>query len=434
MSNSHLLTGGSLDVLIIVSIDFSLKSQLSMLSKYSLIMPSERVGSFNIHCLVHTWARDRQTPGQRYFNVKKAVVAIATAADAIREPRSRRRVFERQILQHIRHCLDCLLPASVNSVGYHYWTILGSVCKHQHKHKDAEKVYRYAKKDLDGKPALENEKAMVLLQLASISIAREIFSEAEEILRVVLDQTGKRDLRLLSLINLATVYEGQERFDEVEQYLKEALDLCEDIFGPNDVRTLSLVHRLAFRYRQQRQYERADFLLGRELLSFEACVGSDHPETIMVQARLAVLCEEEGKYEETEALLERSLNTHERVLGPEHPKTPSIVANLAAVYDLQGSVVESQPLYVRALKGTERMLGPGHSETLNIRENMALNCHLRGKYKEAVAIYEDVLEARLSRPHNAEDIERTKARLIELYEQRAVLKNKQRRQESWLLW
>ena len=80
------------------------------------------------------------------------------------------------------------------------------------------------------------------------------------------------------------------------------------------------------------------------------------------------------------------------------------------------------------------MLGPGHSEILNIRENMALNCHLRGKYKEAVAIYEDVLEARLSRLHNAEDIERTKARLIELYEQRAVLKNKQKRQESWLLW
>ena len=434
MSNSHLLNGGSLDVLIAVAIELTLKSQISILSKYSLIMPSERVDSFNIHSLVHTLARDRQTPRQRVSNVEKAVVALATAADANRGPESRRRLFERQITPHIRHCLDYLLPASINSVGYHYWTILGSVCKHQDQHEDAEKLYSYAKEDLDGKPALENEKAMVLLQLASISIARGKTSEAEEISRLMLEKTGKRDLRLLFLINLATVSGAQSRFDEKEQYLKEALYQCEDMFGPNDIRTLSLVDDLATMYREQRQYEKAEFLLGRELLAFEARVGSDHPATVMVQTQLALLCEEQGKYEETEALLERSLNTHERVLGSDHPKTLRIVASLAAVYDLQGNVAESQPLYVRALEGTERMLGPKHRETLNIRENMALNCHVRGKYKEAEAIYQDVLEVRLSRPHNAEDIERTKARLAELYEQQGDLKKNQGRQRSWLLW
>ena len=125
-------------------------------------MRSERVDSFNIHYLVHTRARDRQPPGQRCSNVENAVVTIATAADAIREPESRRRVFERQILPHIKHCLDYVLPASVSSMEYHYWSILGSVCKNQDKHEDAEKLYRYAKEDLDGKPALEREKTMVL--------------------------------------------------------------------------------------------------------------------------------------------------------------------------------------------------------------------------------------------------------------------------------
>ena len=141
-------------------------------------MPSERVDSFNIHYSIHKWARDWQTPSQRDSNVERAVVAIATAADAVQEPESRRRVFERQILPHIRHCLDYLRPASVSSVGYHYWSTLGSVCKHQDQHEDAEKLYGYAKEDLDGKAALENEKAMVLLQLASISIARGKYSEA----------------------------------------------------------------------------------------------------------------------------------------------------------------------------------------------------------------------------------------------------------------
>lgn len=401
-------------------------------------MPGEGVDSFNIHYLVHTWARDRQTPGQRRSNVKKAVVAIATAADAVREPESRRRVFERQILPHIRHCLDYLLPASVSSVGYQYWSVLGSVCKHQEQHEDAEKLYGYAKEDLDRKAGLRNEKAIVLLQLASISIARRKISEAEKMSRLVLEQTGKRDLRLLSLINLAIVYGFQSRFDEMEQYLKEALDQCEDIFGPNDVRTLSLVDDLGTMYREQGRYEKAEFLLRRELLSFEARVGSDHPETMIAQAQLALLCEEQCKYEETEALLERSLNTHERVLGSEHPKTLSLVASLAAVYDLQGSFAESHPLYVRALEGTERMLGSKHTATLNILENMALSCYAQGKYKKAERMFRDILGVRLSQTHNIEDIERTRARLAELYEQQGsekdVLKNQQRRQNSWLLW
>ena len=63
--------------------------------------------------------------------------------------------------------------------------------------------------------------------------------------RLVLDQTGKRVLRMFSLINLATVYGSQSRSDEVEQHLKEALNQYEDIFGPNHVRTLSLVDDLA---------------------------------------------------------------------------------------------------------------------------------------------------------------------------------------------
>ncbi len=386
-------------------------------------MPSERVDSFNIHYLVHTWARDRQTPGQRRSNVPKAVVVIATAADAVREPESRRRVFERQILPHIRHCLDYLMPASVSSVGYHYWSILGSVCKHQDQHEDAEKLYGYAKEDLDGKPALENEKAMVLLQLASISIAREKISEAEGLSRQVLEQTEKMDLRLLSLINLASVYEFQGQFQEAEQYLKEALDQCEHIFGPNGVRTSRLVDHLATMYQKQGQYERAEFLLRRELLSFEAHVGSDHPETMMVQGKLALLCEEQCKYEETETFLERSLNAHERVLGSDHPKTLSIVASLAATYDLQGSLAESHPLYVRALEGTERMLGSKHRATLNIRENMALNCYAQGKYKKAEEMFRNILEVRLSQTHNVEDIERTRARLAELYKQQGSEKD-----------
>ena len=395
-------------------------------------MPSERIDSFNIHRMVHTWAQDRQDPGQWRLNVEKAVVVIATAADSLREPEARRRVFERHILPHIRHCLDYVAPASVSSVGYHYWCILGSVCKHQDEHEDAEKLYRYAKEDLDGKPALENEKAMVLLQIASIFIASGKVSEAEKMSRLVLDRTGERDLRLLSRINLASACKFQSRFYEAEQYLKDALYQCEDIFGPNNLRTLRLMDNLATMYQEQGKYENAEWLLRRELLSFEAHVGSDHPETRMTEVKLASVCEEQGKCEEAEALLEVSLGTHERLLGSEHPKTLSIVASLAVIYDLQGSFAESYPLYVRALGGRKRTLGSKHPATLDILENMALRYYAQGEYKEAEEILRNVLEARLSQTHNVEAIELVKARLAEVYKRQGF--EKEKTSQRGLLW
>ena len=368
--------------------------------------------------MVHRWARDRQTPDQRRYNVEKAVVAVATAADAVQEPESRRRVFERQILPHIRHCLDYLLPVSVSPVGYRYWSILGSVCKHQDQNEVAENLYRYAIQDLDGKPALESEKEMAFLQIASIFIASGKVSEAEKMSRLVLDRTGERNLRLLSRINLAFACKFQSRFHEAEQYMKDAIYQCEDIFGPNNLRTLRLVDDLATMYRERGRYARAEMLLRRELLSSEALVGTDHPETVMAQGKLASVFEEQGKYEEAEALLERSLNVHERVLGYEHPKTLSVVASLAVLYDLQGSFAESQPLYIRALEGKERMLGASHPAVLDIRENMALGRHMQGRDEEAEEILRSVLEARLSQTHKTEDIERVQMRLAELHKQR----------------
>ena len=395
-------------------------------------MPSERIDSFDIDHMVHTWARYRQNPGQLRLNVEKAVVVIATAADAVREPEPRRRFFERQILPHIRQCLEYLTPASFSSVGYHYWNILASVCKHQDEYEDAEKLYRYAKEDLDEKPALENERETVLLHIASMSMARGKSAEAEEMSRLVLEQTKERDLRLLSRINIASACKSQSRFHEAEQYLKDALCQCEDMFGPNNLRTLRLVDNLATLYRERGRYARAEMLLRRELLSSEALVGTDHPETVMAQGKLALVCKEQGKYEEAETLLERSLNVHERVLGYEHPKTLSVVASLAALYDLQGSFTESRPLYIRALKGKERMLGSRHPAVLDIRENMALGRHMQGRDKEAEEILRSVLEARLSQAHDVEAIERVKARLAELHKQQGLEKGNMSQRR--LLW
>ena len=402
----------------------SIESQISLLSSYSLLMPSEITGSFSIHCFVHEWARERQTLYQQRYMVERAITVIATAVDAVQKPELRRWSFERQILPHITESLRwaVYIPhVGINPVGYYHWNILGSVCKHQGKYEDAEKLYRLANEHLSLEPGLEIKKAEVTLEIASVCAVQKKLDEAAQLSTLVLQQikriSGSHNLEIRSLSILASVLSLQNRFAEAMQHYRSALAQSEDFYGFNHPQTLRLVRQLATKYREYDQVEKTEMLLRRELLSLEEQVGIDQPLTMTIQRELTAVYQDQGKYEEAEILLRRSLEVYEATFGCDHIGTVDINARLAVLCDLQGRFDESLILYEHALASKAKMLGHSHPATLKVFENMALSYRMQGKYREAEDIYHTVLRTREKTEYNTEETQRISARLAEVYEE-----------------
>ena len=76
----------------------------------------------------------------------------------------------------------------------------------------------------------------------------------------------------------------------------------------------------------QGRYDEAEPLYERALEIKEEVLGPDHPDTAQSLNNLAALHESQGRYDKAEPLLERALAIREEALGPKHPHT-QIVRN-----------------------------------------------------------------------------------------------------------
>ena len=196
---------------------------------------------------------------------------------------------------------------------------------------------------------------------------------------------------LIARDNLAGAYEDVGRFDEAIELLERVLVGSERVLGPDHPDTLMTRNNLAVAYRSVGRFDEAIELLGRVLAEQERVLDPDHPDTLGTRNNLAFAYQSAGRFDEAIELFERVLADQERVLGPDHPKTLTTRGNLAGAYRSVGRFDEAIELFERVLADQERVLGPDHPDTLGTRNNLAVAYHSAGRFDEAIDAWEELL-------------------------------------------
>ena len=196
---------------------------------------------------------------------------------------------------------------------------------------------------------------------------------------------------LIARDNLAGAYEDVGRFDEAIELLERVLVGSERVLGPDHPDTLMTRNNLAVAYRSVGRFDEAIELLGRVLAEQERVLDPDHPDTLGTRNNLAFAYQSAGRFDEAIELFERVLADQERVLGPDHPDTLATRNNLAVAYHSAGRFDEAIELFERVLADQERVLGPDHPDTLATRNNLAVAYHSAGRFDEAIDAWEELL-------------------------------------------
>ena len=173
--------------------------------------------------------------------------------------------------------------------------------------------------------------------------------------------------------------------------LSAAVEVIEDVLGPDHPDTLIARDNLAGAYEDVGRFDEAIELSERVLAEQERVLGPDHPKTLTVRNNLAGAYHSAGRFDEAIELFERVLADQERVLGPDHPKTLTTRGNLASAYQSAGRFDEAIELFERVLADQERVLGPDHPDTLGTRNNLAVAYHSAGRFDEAIDAWEELL-------------------------------------------
>ena len=196
---------------------------------------------------------------------------------------------------------------------------------------------------------------------------------------------------LIARDNLAGAYEDVGRFDEAIELSERVLAEQERVLGPDHPKTLTVRNNLAGAYHSAGRFDEAIELLERVLVGSERVLGPDHPDTLMTRNNLAVAYRSVGRFDEAIELLGRVLAEQERVLDPDHPDTLGTRNNLAFAYQSAGRFDEAIELFERVLADQERVLGPDHPDTLGTRNNLAFAYQSAGRFDEAIELFERVL-------------------------------------------
>jgi len=153
------------------------------------------------------------------------------------------------------------------------------------------------------------------------------------------------------------------KFSEAAPIAAKALNLREQIFGPQHPEVAKSLNNLGDLYRLSGDFAKARPLLERAMAMFEKEPGIDERGLANCLNNLAVLYRESGEYTKAESLFQRAVAIREKVLGPESAELADTLSNFGDVYRYTGDAAKAEPLYQRAIKIFEKTSGPNDPNT-----------------------------------------------------------------------
>ena len=167
--------------------------------------------------------------------------------------------------------------------------------------------------------------------------------------------------------------------------LSAAVEVIEDVLGPDHPDTLTVRNNLAGAYHSAGRFGEAIELFEQVLADRVRVLGPDHPDTLTTRNNLAGAYRSVGRFGEAIDAWEELLLDCQRVLGADHPYTLGIRNNLAGAYDSVGRFGEAIDAWEELLPDCQRVLGADHPVTLTVRDNFV------GRLDEVIDALEKLL-------------------------------------------
>jgi tetratricopeptide (TPR) repeat protein len=170
-----------------------------------------------------------------------------------------------------------------------------------------------------------------------------------------------------SLGDIADCYVGLKQYEQALPFRLRALEIRENIYGPEHLEIFSCTLRLGDLLTKMQRWEQAIPVFKRALAICEIFYGSEHTEhvvTAYVIYWLALAYTKLNQYEQSLPLLQRALGIYEKFHDAKHHSfIYNTILLLAEVYEKLEQWNEALPLRQRALEICKKIHGTEHEDT-----------------------------------------------------------------------
>ncbi len=256
--------------------------------------------------------------------------------------------------------------------------------------------------------------------LAVVLAMQGEYPEAEEIMRRLLE--SRRAVMPAgaymgnTLGNLGAVVLARELYAEAEPILRETIALMREKFGSDHPRLARRINSLGRVKIATGDLDQAEALFHESTEIFERTERTDHPQYFVAQRGLGRVLGARENHAEAVTVLKATLTGERRIYGESHAAVADTLEALGLVWLRSGNVTES----VEALRGSLAIRiatrGETHPDTARVRRHLAEALIEAGDLSAAEPLLLEALEAQTEklRPEHPQ-IASTRAALVDLY-------------------
>ncbi|KAF8595921.1 TPR-like protein, partial [Ceratobasidium sp. AG-I] len=313
---------------------------ISELESYSLISLDQFNRNYNIHPLVHLWARSTcANPSVLAASTIWLIALAVTKGDA-----SIDYAFRRTLVPHM---------SAVPSTQVLCFDVASSFARVYHETGQFMLAEKLQKQVLETSRRLLGMTHLYTLgMLSNLAVTYQAQHRWEDALKLQTEelqarkciQNHKHPSMLTCMHNMASSYRNMGHLEDAERMRLEVLKARAETLGEDDPDTLCTMHNLATLYRKQGRYPEAEKLGLEVVAGCRRVLKCDHPKTLMAMNSLATIYQTQKKWLQAEELRKDAFNISKRVLGRDDPKTILSMKKLLVVYEKQGKTREAELL------------------------------------------------------------------------------------------
>jgi non-specific serine/threonine protein kinase/serine/threonine-protein kinase len=199
---------------------------------------------------------------------------------------------------------------------------------------------------------------------------------------------GQPALQSRLMQTLGTVHQQLGMSDQARVLFRQAVQIREKAYGPNDTLVAESLNGLGDAARSKGDLALADSAYVRALAIREAAFGPESREVASTLASLAVLRTRQGKLAQAESLYHRVLPIDERLRPPSDQSLLRRRSGLANVYFAQGRLAEAESIFLQVLAVQRRALGEDHYDVGSTLNNLGGTYYQLKRYDDALRSYE----------------------------------------------
>jgi tetratricopeptide (TPR) repeat protein len=236
-------------------------------------------------------------------------------------------------------------------------------------------------------------------RLGRLLIKLNQFDKADELYKVLLEQTSDKSEKAHYYNNLGCVKDDQGDYKKAIEYYEQGLEIEQKTLPPNHPSLATSYNNIGLVYNNMGEYSKALSFYEKALEIRQKTLPPNHPSLATSYNNIGSVYDNMGEYSKALSFYEKSLEIEQKTLPPNHPSLATSYNNIGSVYDNMGEYSKALSFYEKSLEIEQKTLPSNHPSLAISYNNIGLVYNNMGEYSKALSFHEKSLEIRQKTRH-----------------------------------